>query len=201
MRTGCGTESMSLVLRSGPARAVVGSIAALLAALALEVAHADGAAPEWRSYLAPVGACAGAEDASAAPAVQRRAVQCLVNWARAQDARARLVPSRALRRAAAIKGRRVVACGELSHTPCDADITAAVRASGYRFSVFGENLFATPREKASARAVVSAWLRSPLHRETLLHPEFRELGAARVEAPKPSGAHRILWVTAFGAPG
>jgi uncharacterized protein YkwD len=184
------------------ARVALVTVAFLVLALALAAARADGAAPEWRSYLAPVGACNGAEDASAAPRVQRRAVRCLVNWARAQDARTRLAPSRALRRAAAIKGRNVATCKQFSHTPCNADVTAAVRASGYRFSTFGENLFATPEEATSARSVVAAWLRSPTHRETLLHPRFRELGAARVDAPQLLGGERaIVWVTAFAAPG
>jgi uncharacterized protein YkwD len=193
---------LSLASHGTAARVVVTGAAALVLVLALVVARADGAAPEWRTYLAPVGACNGAEDASAAPRVQRRAVRCLVNWARAQDARTRLAPSRALRRAATIKGRNVAACKQFSHTPCNADVTAAVRASGYRFSTFGENLFATSQGVASARSVVSAWLRSPTHRETLLHPGFRELGAARVDAPQLLGSDRaVVWVTAFAAPG
>lgn len=183
-------------------RIVLAGISGLVLALSLAVASADGSAPEWRGYLAPVGACTGAEDASATPHAQRRAVRCLVNWARAQDARGRLAPSRALRRAATIKGKRVAACKQFSHTPCNADVTAAVRASGYRFSSFGENLFATPQQATSARSVVAAWLRSASHRETILHPGFRELGAARVDAPQLLGGDQaIVWVTAFGAPG
>lgn len=193
---------MSLRDRGTALRLALAAVAGLVLALSLVVARADGAAPEWGGYLAPVGACDAAEDAFASPRAQRRAVRCLVNWARAQDARARLAPSRALRRAAAIKGKRVAACKQFSHTPCNADITDAVRASGYRFSSFGENLYATPQRAASPRSVVAAWLRSPSHRETLLHPEFRELGAARVEAPQLLGSDRaIVWVTAFGAPG
>lgn len=172
-----------------------------LAALALPGTLTAGEG-NWRAYLAPAGACHGAEDAAAAAAVQRRAIRCLVNWARARGAAPQLAPSRALRRAATIKGVRIAACGQLSHAPCDTDLTAAVRASGYRFSSFGENLFATPRLSTSARAVVAAWLRSPSHRRTLLDPAFRELGAARVDAPRLLGERRsIVWVTALAAPG
>jgi uncharacterized protein YkwD len=188
--------------RGVPVRAALAVGALLVLAFALAAARADASSPEWRTYLAPVGACDGAEDRSAAPSVQRRAVRCLVNWARAQDARTKLAPSRALRRAARIKGQSVASCKQFSHTPCNADVTAAVRASGYRFSSFGENLFASSREATSARAVVAAWLRSATHRETLLHPGFRELGAARVDAPQLLGSeHAIVWVTAFAAPG
>jgi uncharacterized protein YkwD len=176
--------------------------AALAAALALLAARADAGADDWQRYLAPVGACRGADDPSAAPLAQQRAIRCLVNWARERRALGRLAPSPALRRAAVIKGKRVAACGQLSHTPCDADLTAAVRASGYRFSAFGENLFATPRPATTARSVVAAWLRSASHRQTLLHPGFRELGTARVAAPQLLGdRHAVVWVAAFAAPG
>jgi uncharacterized protein YkwD len=176
--------------------------AALTLAAAIATGAADGSPRPWSTYLAPVGTCNEAENAAAASLVQRRAVRCLVNWARARDSSRRLAPSRALRRAAALKGQRVAECNQFSHTPCDADVTAAVRASGYRFSTFGENLYAATGGSSSAREVVAAWLRSPSHRATLLHPGFRDLGAARVEAPKLLGSdHAIVWVTAFAAPG
>ncbi|MDW8338933.1 MAG: CAP domain-containing protein [Thermoleophilia bacterium] len=123
-----------------------------------------------------------------------------MNWARARDGRRRLAPSRALRRAAVLKGIRVAACGALSHAPCGTDVTAAVRAVGYRYARFGETLFATSRRHPSARSVVAAWLRSPPHRETLLDPEFRELGAARIEAPTLLGSATTVWVTALATP-
>jgi uncharacterized protein YkwD len=100
-----------------------------------------------------------------------------------------------------LKGEHVAACQRLSHTPCQEDLTAAVRASGYRFTVFGENLFATTRPATSARSVVAAWLRSETHRRTLLHGAFRELGAARVDAPRLlEDRPCIVWVTTFAAP-
>ena len=180
----------------------VAVVAALTLAAAVAAGAAEGAAPSWSTYLAPVGTCSEAENAVAAPLVQRRAVRCLVNWARARDSSGRLAPSRALRRAAALKGQKVAECNQFSHTPCNADVTAAVRASGYRFSAFGENLYAAAGGSTSAREVVAAWLRSPSHRATLLHPGFRELGAARIEAAKLLGNDRaIVWVTAFAAPG
>lgn len=188
--------------RLRPARLALAAVAVLTLAAATLTGAAEGGAREWSAYLAPVGTCNGAEDANAAPLVQRRAVRCLVNWARAQDSSRRLAPSRALRRAAALKGQKVAACNQFSHTPCDADVTAAVRASGYRFSSFGENLYAASGGSRAAREVVAAWLRSPSHRATLLHPGFRDLGAARVEASNLLGSgHAIVWVTAFAAPG
>lgn len=185
-----------------PARLALIAAAALTLAAAVVAGAAEGAARSWTTYLAPVGTCTEAENAAAAPLAQRSAVRCLVNWARVQDSSRRLAPSRALRRAAALKGQKVAECNQFSHTPCDADVTAAVRASGYRFSTFGENLYAATGGSSSAREVVAAWLRSPSHRATLLHPGFRDLGAARVEAANLLGSDRaIVWVTAFAAPG
>lgn len=186
------------------ARVLVGgallACASLVVALALGVARAGGAELDWRTYLAPPGTCEHDGDPQAPPTTQRRALRCLVNWARAQHGSGRLTPSRALRRAATLKGMRVAACGTLSHAPCGTEVTDAVRATGYRYVRFGETLFATPRRQASARSVVAAWLRSPPHRETLLHPGFRELGAARVEAPTLLGRGATVWVTALATP-
>ena len=211
-----GAESLTAGLR---ARRAVGVMVerlargsgrlALIAGVGLTlvaVVHAGsaegGVVSSWRAHLAPAGTCAGAENARATLAVQQRAVRCLVNWARVRDAKRRLAPSRALRQAAALKGRRVAACRELSHTPCDVALTSAVRASGYRFSTFGENIYAATRGATTARQVVAAWLRSPAHRAILLHAGFRDLGATRVSAPRLLGGERaIVWVAAFAAPG
>jgi uncharacterized protein YkwD len=132
--------------------------------------------------------------------VQVRAVACLVNWARAQDSRKRLVRRPALQRAATLKGERVASCGQFSHTPCGSALTAAVRAAGYRYSTFGENLFAGTWGQFSARDVVSAWLQSPEHRANVLGPSFRDLGAAPVRASGLlDGGDAVVWTATFGS--
>ena len=146
----------------------------------------------------PRAACRSASDPLAAPAVQARAVSCLVNWARTHDRRSRLVRRTALQRAAALKGERVASCGQFSHTPCGSAVTAAVQAAGYRYATFGENLFAGTRGRVSARDVVSAWLQSPPHRANLLDRELprrrRRAGPARTgcwtPATRSSGPRR-----------
>ena len=69
-------------------------------------------------------------------------------------------------------------------------MTAAVQAAGYRYSSFGENLFAGTWGQVSARDVVRAWLQSPPHRANLLHPGFRHVGAARAGARPPRRRRR-----------
>ena len=181
----------------------IGLTALLFAALAafVVVGSADGGGRAWNAYLAPASACAGSTDRAASPAVQRRAVTCLVNWARARDRRGRLVQSFSVERAAGLKGRRVVACGQLSHTPCGSDLTAAIRAAGYRYSSFGENLYVGPVGSASARDVVSAWLQSPGHRANVLGAGFRDVGTALVRADSLLGdGQAVVWIAAFASP-
>ena len=163
--------------------------------------QADGGTRAWSAYLAPAGTCRAADDTSASPAVQSRAVTCLVNWARKQERRSLLLQRSKLALASELKGQRVASCGQFSHTPCGADVTAAVRAAGYRFGAFGENLFVGTWGRISARDVVSAWLRSPPHRANVLGPHFRHLGAAPTRASGLlEGSEAVVWTATFASP-
>ena len=134
-------------------------------------------------------------------AVQQRAITCLVNAARRQAGRPLLATPPKLRRAAAIKGHRVVSCGQFSHTPCGAAATAAIRAAGYRYAWFGENLFAGTWGEFTPRQVVESWLGSPGHRANILRPSFRVFGASRVLAQDIFGeAQTAVWVATFASP-
>jgi uncharacterized protein YkwD len=177
--------------------AIVLAIAA--AAAVLVVGRADGAGTAWSAYIAPDSACASASDASAPAQVQVRAVACLVNWARAHDGRGRLVQRPKLRLAAELKGERVASCNQFSHTPCGVSVTSDVKAAGYRYATFGENLFAGTWGHYSARDVVNAWLQSPPHRANMLNPGFRDLGAAPVHATGLLGGDMVVWTAAFGS--
>ncbi len=107
----------------------------------------------------------------------------------------------ALQRAAALKGRGVASCGVLTHAPCCSDPTASLRASGYRYSSFGENLFVGAWGEVTPRDVVATWLQSPAHRANILRSEFRDLGAALVRAPGFLGdGDAAVWVATFATP-
>jgi uncharacterized protein YkwD len=175
-------------------------IAASLLAFLL-AGRADGAERAWSAYLAPAGACGAADDAAAPFAEQARAVACLVNWARKQENRSRLLRRSALTRAAELKGQSVASCGQFSHTPCGSAVVAGVDAAGYRYAMFGENLYAGSWGRATPRDVVSAWLSSPPHRANMLSSTFRHLGAAPVRANGLlGGADAVVWTAAFAAP-
>jgi uncharacterized protein YkwD len=154
------------------------------------VGRADGSTRAWSVYLAPDSACASASDPNAPAAVQTRAVVCLVNYARAQDRRKLLVQRPRLHLAAELKGERVATCKQFSHTPCGAALTSDVQAAGYRYSTFGENLFAGTWGHYSARDVVDAWLNSPPHRANMLNGRFRDFGAAPRAGDRPARRRR-----------
>jgi uncharacterized protein YkwD len=163
------------------------------------VGRADGSTRAWSVYLAPDSACASASDPNAPAAVQTRAVVCLVNYARAQDRRKLLVQRPRLHLAAELKGERVATCKQFSHTPCGAALTSDVQAAGYRYSTFGENLFAGTWGHYSARDVVDAWLNSPPHRANMLNGRFRDFGAAPVRATGLLDAgDAVVWTATFG---
>ena len=184
-----------------PVRVALAALVATSLLAFLVAGRADGAGRSWASYVAPASACPGSADASAAPAVQERAVGCLLNWARAEARLRRLGRPALLGRAASLKGRKVAACGQFSHTPCGSDPRAALHAVGYRYRTMGENLFLGRWGGVSAREAVAAWLRSPGHRANILRPGFRHVGAALVRAPgMRADGDGALWITEFATP-
>ncbi|HUF01066.1 MAG TPA: CAP domain-containing protein [Gaiellaceae bacterium] len=192
---------MTSVSAAAPVRLLAPALA-VAALLAFVVAgRAEGAGRSWSAYLAPAGACEAADDASAPTSAQVRAVACMLNWARVQDGRTRLVRRAALQQAAVLKGERVASCRQFSHTPCGSSVRAGVNASGYRYATFGENLFAGTWSRVSAREVVSAWLQSPPHRANVLSRQFRHVGVAPVRAPGLfDGKDAVVWTATFASP-
>lgn len=180
-------------------RAALGVATAVAMLMLLVGTRSAEAAPA--SSLGPVGSCPGADDAVAPEASQREAIVCLVNAVRLRADRGRLATPPKLRRAATLKGRVVVSCGQLSHTPCGDEPTEALRRAGYRYSWFGENLWLGTWGAFTPRQVVESWLGSPAHRANILRSGFRHFGVARARANgvfgEPSTA---VWVATFASP-
>jgi uncharacterized protein YkwD len=196
----CTVRPVTIASAAAPSRLLAPALVAASILAFLLAGRADGAERAWSTYLAPVGACAAADDASAPAASQTRAVACLVNWARRQDGRSRLLRRSALRRAAELKGQSVASCGQFSHTPCGNAVTSGVNAAGYRYATFGENLFAGTGS-VTPRQVVTAWLNSPPHRANMLSGRFRHVGAAAVRASGLlGGADAVVWTATFASP-
>ncbi len=193
-------RTVTSVAAAAPVRLGATALAIVSLLAVLVAGRADGSPRAWSAYLAPDSTCSSASDANAPAAVQTQAIVCLVNWARAQDRRQHLVQRPRLDLAAELKGQRVASCGQFSHTPCGAAVTSSVRAAGYRYSRFAENLFVGTWGRFSARDAVSAWLQSPPHRANMLNGHFRDFGAAPVRATGLlDGADAVVWTATFGS--
>jgi uncharacterized protein YkwD len=69
-----------------------------------------------------------------------------------------------------------------------------VRATGYVYTEVAENI--SWGEGVSLQEVMRGWMKSPLHRDNILKPGFREIGLAAFRSPKGE-----LWcVQVFGTP-
>lgn len=162
---------------------------AAIALAALVLAAAASAAE--RQELPPSGRCAATGKGADA---KRRMLLCLVNWARAANGIGAVSSSGLLGKAAHTKGNAIVRCGRFSHTPCGGDAVGPVRKTGYRYRLWGENLYWGSGPLASARSAVRGWLRSPGHRRALLDRRFREVGIAAIRWP----GRGTVWVLELG---
>ena len=140
-------------------------VAVALAALVV-AGSADGAPRGTRTSRRPPPARARRTPARRASADPRRHVPRELGAPAGLALAARLVPGTRARGGA--EGPRGGVVRQFSHTPCGADFTASVRRAGYRYRRFGENLFAGPWGRVTARDVVAAWLKSPGHRANIL---------------------------------
>jgi uncharacterized protein YkwD len=176
--------------------ALVAVASALVGASAVGASNSSSSASQGL-----LAACEAADDPAAPLVVQQRAIACLINAARREADRHVLATPQKLQRAATIKGHRVVSCGQFSHTPCGSAPTAAIRAAGYRYAWFGENLFAGTWGEFSPRQVVASWLGSAGHRANILRPGFRHVGASRIRAQGVFGEPQTaVWVATFASP-
>jgi uncharacterized protein YkwD len=113
----------------------------------------------------------------------RRAVRCLVNVEREKRSLRPVAYSAALERAAGRHAHDMVRRRYFSHeSPGGTRVGERVRATGYlrgaRYWTVGEVLAWLVQPRPTPVAVVDAWMHSKPHKAVLLHPSFRQLGAA-----------------------
>ena len=154
--------------------------------------------------LAPRTICRGQANATAPPAVQLRALRCLVNWTRAQAGLGTLGNDPELDRSASMRARDIARCHDFSHTPCGQAFAEVFTAVGYLVGLasVGENLAWGQGRLGSAHVTMSSWLASPEHRQILLTAKWRDLGLARVRGASLAGRTGVtVWVAQFGRHG
>ncbi len=179
--------------------------AVALAAVALPAAVAGQASgmtlePPTTPLIASESACPHQTELGAAPAVQRRAMLCLVNRARGGRGLPALRASAVLDRATGHKSADILRCDEFSHEACGREFTFWMERFGYLHGCAGagENIAWGSGRLGSARAIFGAWMHSAGHRENILG-DFEDVGiglrTGNLEGTP--GAH--VWTQDFGS--
>jgi uncharacterized protein YkwD len=168
--------------------------AATVAVLSLTFAAAPAPAAVGHSASKAAPVTVTAASASGDLATMRR----LINQARRRAGRPALRPNRVLRRAAALKLRRIAACGQFTHTPCGAPFTATFRAAGWRRGTMGENIAFGSSSLGAAPAIFQSWMNSPGHRANIMSRAFRYEGLAVRTVSLPGIGSVRVWAQAFG---
>ena len=128
-------------------------------------------------------------------------MQCLTNYARAQQGLAPLRLNAILNAAGQAKLGSDITCAEFSHTPCGQpfDSVFATYLQGATSYEIGENIawgtgnFGTPRQ------TMNGWLHSTGHRENILTAAYAELGIGYLPAQAFQGyTGATLWSQEFG---
>jgi uncharacterized protein YkwD len=136
-----------------------------------------------------------------------RAMRCVTNAERTKRGLTALKPESHLRKAASTHARSMVSQGYFAHQDkqgrgARARVQTAGYARGFRLFDNLENIaFGFGSGRASARAIVSAWLNNAAHRVVLLSASMREIGVAvAIGQPRPGGAHAggATWVMELG---
>ena len=111
--------------------------------------------------LAPRTACRGQAARKAPPAVQIRALSCLINWARRHGGQPALRRSAVLDHSAGLRAAEIRRCQDFSHTPCGQPFIAVFQLVGYPLASVGENLAWGQGRLGTARSAMASWLASP----------------------------------------
>jgi uncharacterized protein YkwD len=168
--------------RSRGARVLVPGVAAVVALVMVMTLARSAHAATWYASARP--ACAQS----------RHLMRCYTNETRRLAGRPRLYPSAALQQSAQEKGRRIVRCRDLSHTPCGDPWLRPFFASGYLPApgrwLAGENL---AWGWGSTWQAFAALMHSPAHRANILDPGYADIGVRGRRSPWGR-----LWVVHFG---
>ena len=179
------------------------ALCACVAVVALGLTSAASAAADpYADLVAPSGTCGPAADQLGldAPTAQV-AMQCLTNYARAQEGLAPLQLNPTLNAAGQAKLKGNVSCAEFSHTPCgqpfDTVFSSYVQgASSYQI---GENIAWGTGSYGTPRQAMTGWVHSAGHRENILTAAYAELGIGYLPGQTFQGYNgATLWSQEFG---
>ena len=128
-------------------------------------------------------------------------MRCMTNYARRHAHRGKLADIKELDHSAEMKSRDIVRCDSFSHFACGREFTYWFAQTGYMSTPcwhVGENLAWGVGEYGSARAIFTAWLRSPAHRDNMLG-SYVDTGIS-VQVGELDGRQGIrVWAAHFGS--
>lgn len=135
----------------------------------------------------------------------RSSLLCLINRERRKRGLTGLRYNRRLAIAAGRHARDMARRGYFAHRSLDGRnfVDRITRARyvrrGHRGWLLGENLAWGSGSRATPRAIMRAWMRSPSHRRNILNRRFREIGIAfSLRAPFAGAPRAATYVTEFG---
>jgi uncharacterized protein YkwD len=185
-------------LRS-PALCVCVAVGALVLA---STAGATAAADPYAALVAPSGTCGPAADQLGLDAATAQlAMQCLTNYARAQESLAPLQLNTTLNAAGQAKLKSNVSCAEFSHTPCGQpfDTVFSSYVQGATSYQIGENIAWGTGSYGTPRQAMNGWVHSAGHRENILTAAYAELGIGYLPGQTFQGYDgATLWSQEFG---
>jgi uncharacterized protein YkwD len=131
------------------------------------------------------------------------AMVCLHKYAHRRSGLPRFHVNRKLSRAAALKIRKMISCGQFGHTPCGINTATYEWQVGFTGTWWGENaaFFSDRGGFSGVRHTFDAWLNSPDHRFSILFGHYDQLGiaAAHVRNLGAYGYPGVIWVVNFGS--
>jgi uncharacterized protein YkwD len=118
----------------------------------------------------------------------------LTNEARAKQKLPSLKVNALLMKAAANHSANMVRQGKQEHILDGKDVEDRIKEVGYKPRACAENLC----QEIDPRSAVKAWMASKAHRETILDPDYEEIGVALVRDPRKP---KVWYMTqVFGTP-
>jgi uncharacterized protein YkwD len=185
-------------LRS-PALCVCVAVGALVLA---STAGAKAADDPYAALVAPSGTCGPAADQLGIDATTAQlAMQCLTNYARAQQGLAPLQLNATLNAAGQTKLKSNISCAEFSHTPCGQpfDTVFSSYVQGATSYQIGENIAWGTGSYGTPRQTMNGWVHSAGHRENILTAAYAELGVGYLPGQAFQGYDgATLWSQEFG---
>jgi len=151
--------------------------------------------------VASPATCPGQTDLDAPAEVQKQAMVCMTNFARAAVGLGELAEVEELDRSALGKADDVLRCNSFSHFACGREFTWWIREAGYIGEACwhaGENLAWGTDEFGSVRSIFRAWLASPTHRRNVLG-EYDHVGIGHSQGNLEGHPGAQVWAAHFGS--